>query len=207
MDVSPSPFGAPADDDDDEVEVEVEVEDNGEEEDDDEDVFCGSEDDEAAAFEDDEDKGEEDEDDDDAGTVPLTRLLPAHFKAAWVEFAKCVLLASRGRAAHPVLTEKNHAVHAEQSILPVFALFFQMPSDVVRQKHALVKHLMDAIKLKRHHAGPCWKPAKPSAGVASRPGCGCLTGGRSFIKSLGALLDERQLAQLVRPPSPCSAAC
>lgn len=155
----------------------------------------------------DEDAEGRDEDDGLAETVPLTKLQPWHFKTALTEFVNVVLLAKRGHAAHPILTEKNYTAHTKHSILAVFAQFFKMPSDDARRRHKLVKHLMDDVKRKRHHDGECWKPVKPNEGEAGRPGCGCLTGGRSFVKSLGALLDERQLVQLVLSPSRCTAAC
>ena len=136
----------------------------------------------------------EDEDEDEE----VRLLLPKHFLKAMITFAEATLLAKRGRAGHPVLSEANHVSHAAKSILTVYAQFFQMPSDKQRKETAMVKKLMSAIKLMRHHPGDCWKPVKASpGGAAARPGCGCLTGGYPFVKELGAQLDERQLATLL----------
>lgn len=154
-----------------------------------------------------EDEAEDEvEDEDGDGDVRLFVPLPNHFLKAMLAFVEATLLARRGRAGHPVLTEANHVSHADKSTLTVFAKFFQMPSDKQRTEHAMVKKVMGAIKLKRHHTGDCWKPVKVSDGVV-RPGCGCLVHGYQIIKELGAQLDQRQLATLLLPASPCSAAC
>ena len=159
------------------------------------------------AVEDNEDEEVDQNEDEDEDEEDWEMRLPCHFLKAMIAFAEATLLAKRGRAAHPVLSEANHLSHAAKSILTVYAQFFEMPSDKQRTGHSMVKKVMDAIKPLRHHPGECWRPVKPGPDGAGRPGCGCLTSGYQFVKELGAQLDERQLATLLLPTSPCSAAC